>query len=54
MCHITSISLDGDHPDLVNICIHILPPIVTWPEERERDREKVLYYRVWDKSFMTI
>ena len=28
----TSISLDGDHPDLVNICIQILPPTVIWPE----------------------
>ena len=25
----TSMSLDGDHPDLVNICIQMLPPIVT-------------------------
>ena len=25
---LTSMSLEGDHPDLVNICIHTLPPIV--------------------------
>jgi len=25
----TSMSLDGDQPDLVNICIQILPPMVT-------------------------
>ena len=30
-CIPTSISFDGDHPDLVNICIHILPPTVMWP-----------------------
>ena len=28
---LTSMSLEGDHPDLVNICIHTLPPIVMWP-----------------------